>query len=163
VSKGAMMAPEFLSEQLGLIRKTFFAGKTDRQFFQERDLLSQAIAFPAARLKERFGVTATDDLYRRILRTVIDTIKQHGNRAKIQRISAYFLHAVQTHMDHHGEEYYEDAKVARTAADQLPFILRREHIVRAHQTTEVLVDLHRTLKSRSGRKKKAAPAQPTLF
>ena len=80
---------------------------TQRQFFQERDLLRQAIAFPAARLKERLGVTATDDLYRRILRTVIDTIKEHGNRAKIQQVSAYFLHAVQTHMDHHGEEYYE--------------------------------------------------------
>lgn len=158
-----MMAPEFLNEQLALIRKTFFAGKTDRQFFQEQDLLRQAIAFPAVRLKERFGVTATDKLYRHILGTVIDTIKEHGKRAKIQRVSVYFLHAVQTHMDHHGEEYHIAAKAARRLVDLLPEAVRGAHIVRADRTTEVLVDLHRTLKSRAGRKKKQSAAQPTLF
>lgn len=158
-----MMAPEFLNEQLAALRKAFFAGKSDRQFFQERDLLRQAIAFPAARLKERFGVTATDDLYRRVLATVIETIKRHGNLRKIERFSVYFLHAVQQHMDHHGEKYYEDAKAARSAADLLPAALRASHIVRADRTTEVLVDLHKALKSRAGRKKKPAAAQPTLF
>ncbi len=158
-----MMAPEFIDQQLALIRRTFFAKKTERQFFQERDLLRQAVAFPAARLKERFGVTATDDLYRRILSTVIDAIKQHGNLRKIERFSVYFLHSVQQHMDHHGEEYYEAAKAARSAAELLPDALRTAHINKATVATDVLVGLHRTLKSRAGRKKKAASAtQPTL-
>src|SRR3954467_15682905 len=112
-----MMAPEFLNEQLALVRRTFFAKKTDRQFFQERDLLRQAIAFPAAHLKDRYGLTARSPrgikklvgIYRQILRTVIDTIKQHGAVKKIERFSVYFLHAVQEHLKHHGEEYYQEA------------------------------------------------------
>ena len=157
-----MMAPEFLTEQLALIRRTFFARTLERQWFQEVDLLRQAIAFPAVRLKERFAVTATDDLYRLILSKVIDTIKQHGSKRK-QRFSVYFLHCVQSHMDHHGEEYYIAAKAARRLADLLPAAMRGAHIVRADRTTEVLADLHRALKSRAGRKKKQAPMQPSLF
>jgi hypothetical protein len=158
-----MMAPEFLNEQLGLIRKTFFAGKTDRQFFQERDLLSQAIAFPAAHLKERYGVKAPDSVYGNALRTVIETIVAKGNRAKIERFSVYFLYCVQEHMKHHGEEYYDAAKASLRLAEQLPDVLGRVRRGEIERTADVLIELHRTLKSRAGRKKKAAPAQPTLF
>jgi uncharacterized protein YjaG (DUF416 family) len=158
-----MMAPEFINEQLALIRRTFFAKTSEKQFFQEKNMLLQAIAFPAAHLKERYGVSAMDSLYRRILKTVIETIVEKGNRAKIERFSAYFLHCVQTHMQHHGEEYYEAAKAARSAADILPAAMRGAHIVRADVTTQSLAELHRMLKSRGGRKKKPAPAQPTLF
>jgi hypothetical protein len=159
-----MMAPEFLNEQLALIRRTFFAKTVEKQWFQESDLIRQAIAFPAAHLKERYGATADDRMYRQILRTVIDTIVAKGNRSKIDRFSVYFLHCVQKHMQHHGEEYHIAAKAARRLVDLLPAATRGAEIVRADRTTEVLVDLHRTLKSRAGRKKKATPAeQASLF
>lgn len=40
------MSPSvFANEQIGLIRKTFFADAVDSEFYQERNLLLQAIAF----------------------------------------------------------------------------------------------------------------------
>jgi hypothetical protein len=159
-----MTAADFTTEQLALIWKMFFAKTPERQFFQERDFLRQAISYPAAHLRERYGVSATDSLYRRIIKTVIDTIVLKGNRAKIQRFSVYFLHCVQEHMKHHGEEYYDAAKTARSAADLLPAALRASHIVKADRATEILAGLHRTLKSRAGRKRATAPAaQQRLF
>lgn len=159
-----MTAADFAEEQLAVIRRTFFAGKTDRQFFQEQDLLRQAIAFPAAHLHQRYSVTADAAFYAQILKTVTETIVAKGNRAKIQRFSVYFLHCVQEHLKHHGEEYALSAKAARRLTDMLPAAVRDARIINADRTTAVLSGLHGALKSRAGRKKKtAAPAQRTLF
>jgi hypothetical protein len=157
------MAPEFLNEQLGLIRRTFFSKKTDRQFFQERELLQSAITYPAKHLKDRYGVKAPDSIYQNVLRTVIDTIVAKGNREKIQRFSVYFLHCVQEHLKHHGEEYYEAAKASQRLAEQLPEVMRNVRRGETERTADVLIELHRTLKSRAGRKRKSALAQPSLF
>jgi hypothetical protein len=158
-----MMAPEFLNEQLALIRKTFFAGKTDRQFFQEQDLILQAIAFPAKHLKERYGVKAPDSVYRKGLMTVIETVVAKGNRAKIARFSVYFLHCVQEHLRIHGEEYYEDAKASMRLAVTMPEVMSRVRVGEIERTADVLLELDRALRSKAGRKRKAVPAQPTLF
>lgn len=157
------MAPEFLTEQLTVIRRTFFAGKTDRQFFQERDLIQSAITFPAKHLLERYGVKAPDSVYAKALKTVIETIVAKGNRSRIERFSVYFLHCVQEHLKHHGEEYYEAAKVSHRTAEQLPEILRAVRRGEMERTADVLIELNRALKSRAGRKKKQAAVQPTLF
>jgi hypothetical protein len=157
-----MSPSEFANEQLGLIRRTFFADTIDSQFYQERDLLLSAITYPAANLKERYGVTATDSLYKRVLKTVIETIVAKGNRTKIERFSVYFLHCVQQHMQHHGEEYYDLAKADRHAADSLPVVLGKITRGEAERTTEVLVELHRTLRGRR-HKPKSERAQLTLI
>ena len=119
---------------LALIRREFYRKVPEKQFFQERPRLKSAITYPARWLNER-GVTATASLYRRVLRTVIDAIKQHGRRDKIDRFEIYFLDCVQKHMKHHGEEYYEAAKAARSAADVLPTVLRRVQVGAADLTT----------------------------
>jgi hypothetical protein len=110
----------FVEEMLSRIRREFFRYATNKQFFQERPLLIQAITGPAKYMNER-GVKAPASLYRRILQTVIDTIRQKGNRSKIQRFSVYFLHCVQEHMKHHGDEYYYQAKAARPIGSLLPW------------------------------------------
>src|SRR5436190_14286201 len=125
------MSPSaFANEQLGLLRRAFFADAIDSQFYQERDLLLQAIAFPAAHLKERYGIVRigrSDEeaqrLYRLVLKTVTDTIIEKGNLAKIERFSVYFLHCVQEHLRYHGEEYFKRAVHARSAEDALPSVL----------------------------------------
>ncbi|MEY2506126.1 MAG: hypothetical protein QOH01_455 [Verrucomicrobiota bacterium] len=48
------------------------------------------------------------------------------------------------------------------ASEQLPEIIRQVRRGEINQTATVLIELHR-LRSRAGRKKKAAPVQPTLF
>lgn len=158
-----MSPSEFANEQLSLIRRTFFKDAGDSEFYQERNLLLQAIAFPAAHLKKRYGVSATDSLYRKILKTVIETIVAKGNLAKIERVSVYFLHCVQKHMDHHGEDYYDLAKAARSAANLLAPALRDAQIVKANLTTDVLVGMNDTLRSRGGRKPKRPAAQMELM
>lgn len=159
-----MSPSEFANDQLGLIRRTFFAEAGDSEFYQERNLLLQAIAFPAAHLKERYSVSTPDSLSRTILITVIKAIQAHGKRREIERFSVYFLHCVQKHMEHHGEGYYTQAKAARRAAESLPDLLAKVRIGEIERSTDVLVALHRTLKSKGGRKKRGfRDSAPDLF
>jgi hypothetical protein len=88
----------WLGGMLAQIQREFFRGKTDSEFYQERNLLLQAIACPADWLKQRGIHKMPLADYRRILQTVLEAIREHGRRAKIRRFSAYFLHSVQRHM-----------------------------------------------------------------
>ena len=153
---------DFVDEQLRAIRAAFYHGKP-KKFFQDRRDLMIAIAWPARLLAERFQVSATLSVYRRALGTVIKTIREKGNLAKIERFSLYFTHCVQEHMKIHGAEYYELAKAARSASDSLPAVMGRVQVGRAQEATDFLVALHKTLKEKSGRKKAKAPSHPTLF
>lgn len=149
----------FAEQLLQLIRGEFFAGVPDKQFFQERNLLLQAVTYPADWLN-RHGAKLPEPQYQQILQTVIDTIKAHGNRAKIRRFSAYFLHAVQTHMQHHGEEYYQASKRLPAAGAVVPAIVGE---LRAGDprgdVVGVLLEVRRTLRSRGGRKPASARAR----
>lgn len=78
-----MTAEEFTAEMLLELRREFFKEKTDKQFYQERNALLQAISYPARYLNDR-GAKALPSKYQAILRTVISTIKRKGNRAKIR-------------------------------------------------------------------------------
>jgi hypothetical protein len=158
-----MTADEFADEQLALIRQTFFREDAKR-FFQERNLLLKAVTYPAEWLN-RHGAKLPASKYRAILRTVIGTIKAHGDRARIRRVSAYLLHSVQTHMQHHGEDYLIAAKQPRTAGALVAGVLRKLGTNEPDgDVVEVLVEVRRALRSKGGRKKQSAPAaQPTLF
>lgn len=150
-----MTASEFTDEQLRLIRREFFAGMSDKRFYQERGLLMQAITFPATWLNER-AVKVPPARYRAILALVISTIKRHGNQAKIERFSAYFLHSVQEHMRHHGDEYYYAAKEVRSLGAVLPRVMGKMQARDPGETfVETLAEVHRAVRSRGGRKKKA--------
>lgn len=158
-----MSAVDFVAVQLEDLRRTFFARTPAKRFYQEKSRLLSAISFPAAHLKERYGVSTPATLSSAILSNVVQTIVKKGNRAKIERFSVYFLHCVQEHMAHHGEEYYERAKTSLRAAESLPDIMAKVRLGDIERSTEVMVSLHRTLKSKGGRKKQRAEAQPTLF
>lgn len=155
---------EFLSEMLQLIRRFFFARATDKQFFQERPMLEKAITWPAEWLKRR-GINRWQlSRYRKVIMTVIETIRQHGNREKIGRFSVYFLHCVQKHMDHHGEGYYDDAKAPRSIGSLIDPALRRMAAAQPppDTTIEVLSAVHRALTRRRIRKQKTA-SESDLF
>lgn len=154
---------DFVAVQLEELRRTFFAKTPAKRFFQEKGLLLSAISYPATHLKKRYGVSTPETLSSAILGNVVQTIVKKGNRAKIQRFSVYFLHCVQEHMKHHGEEYYDRAKAALRLAESLPEIMAKVRVGEIQRSTDVMVALHRTLKSRGGRKKQLVEAQPTLF
>jgi hypothetical protein len=158
-----IMTPgEFVREQLRVVRREFFRSATDKQFFQERSMLIQAITWPARYLNER-GVKAPASAYRRILGIVIGTIRQKGNVSRIRRFSVYFLHAVQEHMKHHGDQYYYMAKAARPIGAVLPSVTRhvRPGAGQDH-TTEVLAQMNQVLLSKGGRRRRIQFLQPEL-
>ncbi len=161
-----MTAGDFVLEQLIVLRREFFKSATNKQFCQERPMLIQAITWPARWMND-LGAKLPASAYLRILGIVIDTIKRHGNRAKIQRFSVYFLHVVQEHMKHHGDEYYEAAKDVRRIGQILPQLAaslgldaRKKRL--PDQTTEVLAQMNRVLRSPGGRRRKLQVRQPEL-
>jgi hypothetical protein len=143
---------ELAEELLRQIRREFFAKWPDKRFYQERSLLLQAVTYPARYFNDR-GAALGEAKYRAIIQTVIDAIKAHGKRAKIKRFSAYFLHSIQAHMSHHGEQYYYESKGARPAGDFIPGIVdAMTAYTRAVDITETLAAVHRALKSKGGRR-----------
>jgi hypothetical protein len=152
----------FVEEMLRLIRREFFGHLTEKRFFQERPRLIEAITWPAHWMNER-GVRLPASGYRRILGKVIDTIKRHGNREKIQRFSVYFLHSVQEHMKHHGDEYYYETKAARPISAVLPAVTRHVRPGRApDRTTETLAQMNQVLRSPGGRRRRIREGEPML-
>jgi hypothetical protein len=145
----------FVEDMLAWIRREFFRLASDKKFFQEREILVQAITWPARYINDRGAkLQATD--YRRIIGTVIDAIRRHGKLSKIARFSAYFLYSVQQHMIHHGEEYYMAAKAAKPIGAILPRVAAR---LRSNgpppdRSTETLAALNRLLRSKGGRRRR---------
>jgi hypothetical protein len=159
------MKPEvarFVEEMLRQIRREFFQDKADKPFFQEREMLIEAITWPAHWMNER-GAKLPASGYRRILGKVIGTIKRHGNQVKFRRFSLYFFKAVQEHMNHHGDEYYYEAKV-RPISAVLPAVTRHVRPGRApDRTTETLAQMNQILRSPGGRRRARQPGrQPEL-
>jgi hypothetical protein len=157
-----MTAGEFVREQLLIVRREFFRSVTEKQFFQERSVLIQAITWPARWMNDR-GARLPASGYRRILGTVINAIKRHGRRAQIQRFSVYFLHSVQEHMKHHGDQYYYMAKASRPISAILPSVTRHVRPGAApDSTTEVLTQMNRLLRSPGCRRRRIQIRQPEL-
>jgi len=159
----AMSPAQLADEMLATLRKEFFRGSHERVFFQQRDLLRQAITFPAKYLNDRgaasWGALPGDpvdgDRHH----------KRHGNRAKIERFSVYFLHCIQAHMQHHGDEYYEASKQPRTVGSLAAGLLQKARSSEpADNTVETLAEVHRILSSgRRIRKPKKTALQTDLF
>jgi len=137
------------------LRTRFYAGE-DKLFFQEIRLLKQAISHPAAWLHQR-GVSLPTERYEALLLTVLRGIVEHAQAADIRSFGRYFLHAVQQHMRHQGESYYNEGKALRRVVEDVMHGLRKP-IAGAGQdrTVETLAAAHAVLASKGGAKKKAA-------
>ena len=170
MSSAEQLAAERFQEQtLAQIRREFYRTRTETEFFQERAMLLRAITHPSDWLKQRGIDKMSAAAYRQILTTVLTAIRGHGRPAKVLRFSAYFLHCVQEHMNHHGEEYYEAAKAERADAGAVASkMLRKLQPGEAAEGTflDILVAVHRTVKSKGGRKRQNVQAlalTPDLF
>jgi hypothetical protein len=151
---------EATNELLGAIRNQFYPDEPKR-FFQDRNMLLQAVTFPAKWLHER-GVRLPETRYRTILLDILTTIKRHGNTARIQRFSAYLLHSVQEHMRHHGEEYYEEGKRFRDSVQDVMSGLSRKKVT-DDQTVPLLAEVHRMLSLPKARRAKTSAKQMKLL
>jgi hypothetical protein len=161
--------PEQLVERfLRSIRNQFYKAPHEKLFYQEKFLLIQSITYPASYLQRR-GVGLPAKRYEALLTTIIRTINTHGNLATVRSPGRYLLHAVQEHMRHHGEDYYEVGKRTRDAvADALMGLKPRTKgaaIQSANSPVAALAETHRILSAgKGGRRKASAPAlQADLF
>ena len=164
------MLPDELTERfLRSLKKQFYAN-AEKQFFQEKRILMMAITYPAQYLNQR-GVGLPSARYQEILTTIIRTINAHGNLAKINSPGRYLLHAVQEHMRHHGEDYYEAGKKTRNDIADVLLGLKKAKAgaIQSDSTVSTLAEAHRVLSAaRGGRKKSAStatatPLQPDFF
>jgi len=161
--------PEQLVERfLRSIRNQFYKAPHEKLFYQEKFLLIQAITYPASYLHLR-GVGLPAARYESLLTTIIRTINAHGNLKTVRSPGRYLLHAVQEHMKHHGEDYYEAGKRTRDAVADALMGLKPRHkggaIPSADSPVAALAETHRILSAgKGGRRKATAPAlQPDLF
>ena len=110
---------ELVDQMLGVIRREFYANRPEKKYWQDRRDLIRAITWPARHLND-LGARLPGSKHRAILETVINTVKRHGNRDRIERFSMYFLHCVQEHMRFHGAAYYTAAKAPEPSAEIVP-------------------------------------------
>ena len=141
------------------LRVRFYAGQ-DKFYFQELDMLKRAVFYPARYLDER-SMRLPVEQYEKILLSVLKTVIEHGNLSAVRSPARYLLHAVQKHMEHHGEEYLEKAKRFDRALDQVMCGIRNAKPVEADATVPALAAAHRLLALQSGRKKKETQQEQT--
>jgi hypothetical protein len=165
--KAAILPEEIVARFLRSLRNQFFKGR-DKFFHQEKGLLMQAITYPARWLDDR-AVGLSEARYTAIVTEIIRTVNAHGNLSQIRSPGRYLLHAVQEHMRHHGEDYYETAKATRNAIEDALAGIKQRGVRRADKsvdsTVPVLAETHRVLSAAKGGRKKAqkAPDQGSLF
>ena len=160
-----MAAETLVNRFLYQIRQKFYPDN-HKGFYQEHKLLLRAVTHPAHWLKDR-GVSLPEAKLEAILNEILRGIMHHGNTGNIGYFSAYLLKSVQDHMKHHGDEYYEQAKVLRnivqTAAGEWTEKQRKQLPDAMDQTTARLADLNSLVRAtKPGRRKKTAPAGTQL-
>lgn len=144
-----MTAVKFTSDMLAEIECAFYRGSKQR-FLQDREDLLKAILLPVDYIHSQRDLVASAGHYSAIVRAVIKTIREHGTPDPRRRFSLYFLKCMQTHLQHHGEDYLRAAKsVSALSVTGARSLCQTQAI----EITSALNQAHRALRIRAGRKK----------
>ena len=139
--------------------RTQFYPDNEKGFYQQRSMLISAITTPARWLEER-GVRLPEQRLEEILVGILRGIMHHGNTGNIGFFCAYFLKAVQDHMKHQGDGYYEEGKSLRkildTAVEDLTKKQARKLDAAQDRTTTELAALNRLVNATRIKNKKIA-------
>jgi len=153
---------EVIDDLLGAVRSQFYGEISERRWFQDRDLILRNVVLYFAHWLNERGVTLPTTDYKRIVLDVLQTIKRHGNTSQIKYLPAYLAHCLQTHLRHHGEEYYEAAKRLRHITHHVIDGIAKLAENRGPDPISVMADLRSSIKVKGGRKKgtKSAAKKP---
>ncbi|CAN5549642.1 hypothetical protein BH09VER1_BH09VER1_24960 [soil metagenome] len=163
-------AEALIADYLRKLRNAFYLDD-DKKFHQQKAMLVEGITYLAGWLKKR-EARLPDRRYRAILDEIIKGIMHHGDTAKIGYFCRYWLKAVQTHVDHHGDDYFVEAKDFRNSLDLISDHLTAKQLKKREEasddTTDQLARLAKLVKGGrpkgSGKKKPASlVVQPSLF
>jgi len=150
------MSNQSVSEELILLIRRLFFKDREKEFFQQRDLILQAITYPAHYLHGR-GVGMDEEPYRDLVKGVILDI--HSKSPVIKFFGAYFLGAIQKHMVYRGEKYYYEGVKARNRLTPLVegIMAAKAFAPRSREKNcEALALAHTALKT--SRKRRIAPS-----
>ncbi|MFZ4776794.1 MAG: hypothetical protein ACOYM3_15595 [Terrimicrobiaceae bacterium] len=151
-----MPADSLVKNWLHRIKAQFYPD-TPKEFYQQRSMLISAITWPARYLEER-KVRLPEQRIDDILTEIMRGIMHHGDTAHIGYFCKYYLKAVQDHMTHKGEKYYEEGKSLRFIVDSAMESLSKKQLAKIpaaqDQTTTELAALNRLVNSTKLKKKK---------
>lgn len=158
-----MPADSLLNNWLHRLKNQFYPD-TPKEFYQQRSILITAITHPARWLNDR-EVRLPEARIDAILTDILWGIMHHGDTARIGYFCRYFLKAVQDHMTHQGERYYEEGKSLRFILDTALENLSKKQAAKLSdaqdQTTAELAALNRLVQSTRLKKKKIAAKTAT--
>ncbi len=152
---------ELTDSLLDFLRRKFYAGNT-KLFFQHRaNLLAWVVLYPAAWLNGR-AVTLPLDRYREIFMKVMMDAVVHG-AAKVAYPPAYFRQVIQSHFKVHGEDYYNEAKSARSLVDNAMLLVGKAAPVTSNPIRELAAARSIIMAAKPTKKPAPTASQPTLF
>lgn len=159
-------SPDLLEELLRFIQVKFYPSDPV-SFAKDKPRLLDWVVFEFARWLQRREVTLPSRRFLEIIRdTVLMDALRHGNTSKIIYRPGWLRSIVQSHLEHHGEEYYEEGKSIRTISDRALWAAQRSTApapdpVRDLATTANLLRIARRAQKRPS--KPVAKAQLTLL
>lgn len=153
-----------LEDLMRQVRKTLYARLPARSWFTQQERVKAALTLPAKWLHER-GVELPAARYEAILRAILDTILAKGRRDVGDFPCAYLWSCVESHLRHHGEEYYAEGKGIRNRVQLVMSQVDRAR-VGADSTVPTLAQVHDAVSAgrrKPRRKAAAAGVQADLF
>lgn len=152
---------QVISELMGVIKRQFcghMTGKMWGQWF--KFLRREVVTWPAGFMWEKH-FALPQDRYLRLMLSILNDIKIHGDTGRINFVPGYLQTCVQSHFRKHWEEYYREAKSAAALADLAILGMKKAAPAAGEERKgEALVHIHRALKAdHLAKRKKASKPQ----
>ena len=108
---------EIVQDILSAIRNQFYPDATPKQWAQDSVFIRREFVLYFASWLDKKGVTLKPGRFKQILLERLNEIKAHGATDKIKYFPGYLKHVLQTHLRHHGDDYYQEGKNLRALTE----------------------------------------------
>ena len=166
-----MKAPAAVLEDLmKQVRALLYTALPDHSWFTQQERVKATLTLPAKWLDDR-KVELPAERYQKLLEGILATIKTHGRKpAQLGKFPCIYLHScVESHMRHHGDDYYAEGKGIRNRVKMFMSEVERAQ-VGADGTVPVLAKVNTEIAAAvtAGRRKPkskdvAGPVQPDFL
>ena len=149
---------DLVARLLSTVRGQFCGDMTPGEWGMHSHFIKRNVILWPARFMIGKGFTVPAARYESIMRSIFQTIIQHGDTGVVKFWPGYLMMCVQQHWRHHWEEYYAEAKSARTLVATL--LAGCKPIEHEDRTVEALAMAHKVLATKKPKSRPAAaPAQ----
>jgi len=154
---------DLVDELLAFIRHQFCAEiDRDAWFRRNRPFLLQRVILWPARFMTQKGFVLPPERYKQIMYTILRTVQQSGDTAKVSYWPAYLAKCVQSHWQKRWHLYYEESKTLSAAVPAVLSGLARLPIAPEPNKVEQMAAAQRLLTVRLRRCKTPEKQLPLL-